>query len=174
MFNFINETHEYILFFDLEFDQTHLVQFAGILFRRISDNNYVPYRSLNAYVQREVTLGFSRYTHISTDFLTHNGVTLADVKWQIEDNLLRDVDDLLIVSHGIQGDLAILQANGIQLPGHRYCTFEHARTLLHRGTMLSLDDVAREAVIYPTLEHNAYTDAWRTVGVFDFLKNIEE
>lgn len=174
MFNFINETHEYILFLDIEFDQTHLIQFAGLLFRRVNDSNYVPYRSLNVYIQRQVSNSFSRYTHISNDFLTHNGVTIDDAIWQIQDNLLEDVDDLLLVSHGLHGDLTILQANGIYLKGQQYCTFEHARTILKRKTMLSLTDIAREAVIYPVLEHNAYVDAWRTVGVYSFLKDLED
>lgn len=34
------EHHEYLLFIDLEFNQRKLIQFAGILFRRIDEETY--------------------------------------------------------------------------------------------------------------------------------------
>ena len=30
-----NENHPYLLFIDIEFDNTHLIQFAGLLFKHI-------------------------------------------------------------------------------------------------------------------------------------------
>lgn len=175
MFNFNNENHAYILFLDTEFDHQELVQFAGILFRRVDENNYTPYRSLNVYIQTPVTAAFTRYTSLSTPFLTSNGVTLDDARWQIEDCLLADVNDLLLVSHGLHSDLAVLHANNINIKhGAEYCTFEKAKVILGRKTQLSLEDLAREAVIYPVLEHNAFVDTWLTVGVYNYLKDMEE
>lgn len=176
MFNFHNETHEYILFIDTEFDQQELVQFCGLLFRQIDGSNYVPYRSLNVYIQLPVTAGFTRYTNISSKFLEHNGVTLEDARWQINECLLKDVGkNILLVSHGLHSDLTVLAKNHISLPhAAEFCTFEKAKTILHRFTQLSLDDLAKEAAIYPAIEHNAYIDAWLTVGVYNYLKDIEE
>lgn len=175
MFHFNNENHAYILFLDTEFDHQELVQFAGVLFRRTGPESYAPYRSLNVYIQTPVTAAFTRYTHISTDFLTSNGVTLEDAKWQIDEYLLPNVTDLLVVSHGLHSDLAVLRANGINLKyGAEYCTFEHAKVVLDRRTQLSLDDLAREAVIYPAHEHNAFMDVWLTIGVYNYLKDMED
>lgn len=104
-----------------------------------------------------------------------NGVTIADAKWQIEDCLLDGVTDLLVVSHGLHSDLTVLRANSINIKyGAEYCTFEKAKTILGRKTQLSLDDLSREAVIYPVHEHNAFMDAWLTVGVYNYLKDMEE
>ena len=176
MFNFYNESHEYILFLDTEFDQQELVQFSGLLFRRVSDNNYAIYRSLNLYIQGPVTAAFTRYTGLSTQFLEHNGVTLEDARWQIMDCLLKDVGkNILLVSHGLHSDLTVLSNNGIVIPhAAEFCTFEKAKTILGRQTRLSLDDIAIETSIYPVMEHNAYIDTWVTVGVYNYLKDIEE
>lgn len=176
MFNFINESHEYILFLDTEFDQQELIQFCGLLFKRVSDSNYVPYRSLNTYVQKPVTLSFTKYTDISSSFLEHNGVSLDDVRWQINDCLLKGIGkDILLVSHGLHSDLTVLSKNDITIPhAAEFCTFEKAKGILGRQARLSLNDLATEAGIYPAIEHNAYLDAWLTVGVYDFLKNLED
>lgn len=176
MFNFNNESHEYILFIDTEFDQQELIQFCGLLFRRVDEHNYVPYRSLNTYIQKPVTTMFTRYTNITSNFLEHNGVSLDDLRWQIEENLYRGINkDVLLVSHGLHSDLTVLRNNGISLPhAAEFCTFEKGKHILHRLTRLSLEDLAKEASIYPAIEHNAYLDAWLTVGVYSYLKDIEE
>lgn len=176
MFKFHNEGHEYILFLDTEFDQLELIQFCGLLFRRVEGDCYVPYRSLNVYVQKPVTLPFTRYTGLTTKFLEHNGVSVADVQWQIEEHLLCDVGaDLLIVSHGVRNDLNVLSHNHISIPhAAEYCTFEKSKQILKRYTQLTLEDLAREACIYPAGEHNAYMDTWLTVGVYSYLKDLED
>lgn len=176
MFNFHNVSNEYILFLDTEFDQQELIQFSGLLFRRISEGNYAPYRSLNVYIQKPVTLVFTRYTGLSTNFLEHNGVTLTDAKWQLEECLLKNVGhDIMLVGHGLHSDLTVLQHNGINIiHAAEFCTFEKAKHILNRLTQLSLEDLAKEASIYPAMEHNAYLDAWLTVGVFNYLKDVED
>lgn len=175
MFNFHNVSNEYILFLDTEFDQQELIQFCGILFRHVEDGNYVPYRSLNVYIQKPVTAIFTRYTGITSNFLEHNGVTLDDAQWQINDCLLKDIGkDIMLVSHGLHSDLSVLERNNISLPhAAEFCTFEKSKHILERLTRLSLEDLAKEAGIYPAIEHNAYLDAWLTVGVFSYLKDIE-
>lgn len=176
MFNFNNESHEYILVLDTEFDQQELIQFAGILLRRVGDGSYVIYRSLNVYIQKPVTAIFTRYTQITSSFLEQYGVTLEDAKWQINDCLLKGVNgDVLLVGHGLHSDLSVLERNGIILRhAAEFCTFEKAKHILGRLTRLSLDDLARDASIYPAIEHNAYLDAWLTVGVYSYLKDLED
>lgn len=176
MLYFHNVNNEYILFLDTEFDQMHLVQFAGLLFRRVEDNFYIPYRSLNTYIQYPVGGAFMRYTGITDKFLEHHGVTLLDFACQLQDDLLNGIsDDILLVSHGLSTDLHVLQSSGIVIPHTKeFCTFEQGRRILHRQNCLSLEDIAIEASIYPITEHNAIADAWLTVGVFDYLKNIED
>ncbi len=176
MFNFQDETHRYILFIDIEFDQMQLVQFCGLLFQRVDGSNYVLQKSLNAYVNTAVSYYFTKYTHISQEFLQQNGVPLPDVRAQIFDDLLGDVDPnhLLLVSHGTRGDINVLKANGIDLaPNSTFCTFENAKRILHRKKNISLEDLGFESAYYPVNEHNAFTDAWLTVGVYGYLKDME-
>ena len=176
MYNFNNETHEYILFMDIEFDQLNLVQFCGVLLRRLDSSNYVIYRSLNAYVQCKVSKYFMRYTGIENDFLERYGVTISDVRSQIQDELLAGVDGnkLLVVSHGVNGDLHILEENGIDIKhSATFCTFEKAKKILKRKDTLTLEDLCFECGVYPVQEHNAYIDTWLTLACFDYLKNME-
>lgn len=50
-----NENHPYLLFIDIEFDNTHLIQFAGLLFKRIdTDGSYQLQTSINQYVSAKV------------------------------------------------------------------------------------------------------------------------
>lgn len=176
MYNFKNENHEYILFMDIEFDQLNLVQFCGILMRRIDGNNYTVYRSLNTYVRQYVSYYFTKFTGITNEFLEHNGVPLDQVQKQINEDLLEGVapQDLEIVSHGVNGDLHILSENNIIIPHDiTFCTFEKAKSILHRHRGLTLEDLCYEASVYPTLEHNAYIDAWLTVAAYGYLKDME-
>lgn len=174
---FHNETHEYILFMDIEFDQLQLVQFAGLLYRRVKGNCYRLYRSLNTYVKTTVDKKyFTPYTNITNDFLEKWGVRLQDVREQISEELLEGVEgkQLLIVSHGVKGDLHILEENDIHIPYEStFCTFEKAKKILKRKTDVSLEDICCESALYPTNEHNAYMDALFTVEAYDYLKDME-
>jgi hypothetical protein len=172
MIFFRNEQHEYVLIFDLEFDQTSLVQFAGLLFKNLGNGVYAIYRTLNTYVSCSPSYPFKSYTHLNEEFLAENGVRKEDVVQQIEDVLLKDIplDKLLVVSHGIQSDKEILIKNCINLqydpktirPIDSFCTFVNARRILKRQNNLKLVDVAREAGWYMDREHNAFNDAWAT------------
>lgn len=175
MLYFDGESHEYILFLDVEFDQMKLIQFAGLLFRKVDDGYYKLFRSLNSYVRGPIGASFEYYTNLSQDFLIKNGVMLSDVKAQITEDLLWNVgNDILLVSHGIKGDLNVLEANGIIIPhAATYCTFEKAKTVLNRKTKISLEDICFECGVYPTGQHNAFIDSWLTVAVFSYLKDME-
>jgi hypothetical protein len=156
MIFFANEQHDYVLTFDIEFDQSSIVQFAGILFKKMgNDGVFAIYRTLNTYVSCNPSYPFRAYTNLSTEFLIENGVRKEDLVQQIEDVFLKDIplDKLLVVSHGLQSDREILIKNCINLqydpktikPIDGYCTFTHARKILARKENLKLCDVAREA-----------------------------
>jgi DNA polymerase III alpha subunit (gram-positive type) len=172
MIYFENETHKYVLIFDIEFDRSDIIQFAGILFKSVGGGVYAVYRTLNTYVSSNPSYPFKMYTNLTREFLEENGVRKEDLVQQIEDVLLKDIplDNLLVVSHGLKSDREILIKNYINLqydpktikPIDGYCTFIHARKILKRATNLKLGDIARECGWYPDREHNAFNDAWTT------------
>lgn len=178
------EKHDYLLFIDLEFDNTKLIQFAALLFKSIDeDGGYQLMRSYNAYVSATVCYPFAEYTKITNNFLAENGVPLKDVKSFIFDELLKEVplNKVELISHGLRNDRVILIENGINLsnidgkaPIDGYCTFKNARRILKRTTELSLNDLALELGFYMFAPHNAYNDVWATVAVFTYLKKLEE
>lgn len=176
------ETHEYILFMDIEFSKNELVQFAGLLFKQIDDETYQLMRSINQYVTTKVCYPFMEYTHITNTFLQENGIPIQDVVYLVQEDFLGDINlnQILVVSHGLKNDRAVLSDAGINLiscgekPIDGYCTFNNARRILNRTSCVKLSDLADEAGYYLHNAHNAYEDAWATVAVFTFLKKIEQ
>ena len=49
-----NETHPYLVFMDIEFQNKSLIQFSGLLFAKIDDGVYQLMRSCNQYVTAKV------------------------------------------------------------------------------------------------------------------------
>lgn len=171
-----NETHPYILVFDIEFDKDILVQFSGLLFKRIGDSIYQLAGSYTQYVKHKPSYPFTQYTGIRKDFLENNGVTKEDIKLGVLEDLIGNIPlkDILIVSHGLKNDRKILLKNDIDLTEcDGWCTFNNAKTILNRGKNLKLDDIAAEAGFYLDGAHNAYHDAWATVSVLTYLKKLE-
>ncbi len=182
-----NEKHPYLLFFDLEFNDKELIQFAGLLFTRIDNETYQLKSSYNAYVSASVCYSFTEYTNITNNFLAENGVPLDDVTEYIFNEFLKDVplQELELISHGLKNDRIILQENGINLstitaedgkitPIDGYCTFKNARKILNRNKNLSLEAICNEGGYYLPNAHNAYGDAWATVSAYTYLKKIEK
>ena len=185
-----NEWHPYLLFIDLEFNNQELVQFSGLLFKNIDEDNgiYQLMRSCNQYVSSKVCYPFIEYTNITNNFLEENGITLKDLQLIIKDDLLGDINpaELLVISHGLRNDRIVLNMAGISilssyygeddklLPIDGYCTFTNARRILDRANHLTLEDIATEAGYYLHHAHNAYNDVWAEVSVYSFLKKIEE
>lgn len=182
-----NENHPYLLFIDLEFFNTkdstnHLVQFAGLLFKRIDTDTYQLMRSYNQYVTEKVCYPFAEYTSITNNFLAENGVPLDDLVASIQEDLeaIVPLNELLIISHGLKNDRIVLNEAGFKLntyndqPIDGYCTFTNARRILKRNEHLTLTDLCEEAGYYLHHAHNAYNDAWGEVAVFTYLKKIEE
>lgn len=185
-----NENHQYLLFIDLEFfngkeglaNVNHLVQFAGLLFKRIDTETYQLMRSCNEYVTEKVCYPFAEYTSITTNFLVENGVPLKDMVASIEEDFLQDIDrsQLLVITHGLKNDRIVLNDAGINLsvfngqPIDGYCTFTNSRRILKRTDHLTLGDISEEAGYFLHNAHNAYNDAWAEVAVFTYLRKIEE
>lgn len=109
-----NEQHEYILIFDIEFDDLKLVEFSGLLFQRIGENVYQLAKSINQYINTDIGYRFVSYTNITSAFLQENGVSLRELQDMLRDFMPQcDVHQLLLVSHGLRSDLLLLQKNGI-------------------------------------------------------------
>ena len=183
-----NEKHSHLIMIDLEFNNRDLVQFAGLLFKRIDDDgSYQLMRSCNQYITTRVCFPFMEYTSITNGFLEANGITLSDMQTIIFDDFLADVDlsDALIISHGLKNDRLILTANGINLsnttdpvrgktvPIDGYCTFNNGRRILGRENHLTAVDIANECGYYLHHAHNAFNDVWAEVAIFTYLKKIE-
>lgn len=179
-----NENHNYLLFIDLEFNNRTLVQFSGVLFKKIEDDGtYQLMRSSNVYISTKVCYPFVDYTNITNDFLSQNGVPLTDAISLIEDEFLGGIplNEILIISHGLRNDRLILQENGLNItttddgkPIDGYCTFNNAKRILNRKNQLTLNEVATEAGYYIHNAHNAFMDVWAEIAVFTYLKKKEE
>lgn len=171
-----NEDHPYLLFVDIEFNNMDLVQYSGLLFRKIDLETYQLMRSCNIYITRQVCYAFADYTSITNNFLKENGVPLESARDLIENEFLADIDhkDLMIISHGLKNDLIVLQKAGFATDYDGYCTFTNARRILKRNTELTLADIANEAGYYLHAAHNAFNDAWAEVSVYTFLRKVEE
>lgn len=178
-----NENHPYLVFLDLEFNNKTLVQFAGLLFKRIDTDTYQLMRSCNQYITTKVCFPFIEYTNITNGFLDENGVSAQDLKSIIFNDFLADVSlkDIMVVSHGLKNDRLILTQNDINLttsddrkiPVDGYCTFNNAKRILNREKMVSAQDLANECGYYLHHAHNAFNDVWAEVAIFTYLKKIE-
>lgn len=182
-----NEKHPYILFIDIEFNNQVLVQFAGLLFKRIDDETYQLIRSCNQYVTTKVCYPFMDYTAITNNFLDENGIPLKDLVEIVYNDFLAGVPykDLEVISHGLKNDRIILNANGINLSNYTtetgkvkpidgYCTFNNAKRILNRVSQLTVADLCRESGYYLHNAHNAYNDVWAEVAIYTYLKKLEQ
>ena len=105
-----NTNKEYLLFLDIEFNNLDLVQYAGLLFKKIEDETYQLMRSCNLYITTQVCYAFADYTSITNNFLKENGVPLESAIDIIENDFLADVpqNQLMLISHGVKNDCIVL------------------------------------------------------------------
>lgn len=177
-----NENHRYLLFIDLEFSNQSLVQFAGLLFKRIDNETYQLADSVNVYITQKVCYPFMEYTSITNSFLQENGIPLDDARALIMDEFLHDIplNELEVISHGLRNDRLVLTEAGINLSNYQgapidgYCTHINGRRILGRQNHLTLGDIAEECGYYLHAAHNAYNDVWAEVSVFTYLKKLEQ
>lgn len=174
-----NIEKEYVCTFDIEHDHGNILQFAGVLFKRIGDNLYQIARSINAYKKEsEVSPFIASLTGLDAEFLNEVGVEEDEFKETIS-NLISGIDpnDVLFVSHGVTQDWSALKENGLVDPDFNYnklCTYRMAKRVLNRDKNLRLSDIARECGYYVHNAHNAYDDAMATACILSFLTKIEE
>lgn len=174
----LNPQIKNIILFDIEYDMDNLVQIAILTLKRTNYNTFKLNRSINQYVKQPQPLNtfFTRYTGITDQFLNDNGVPLSIVQELIQELLSETgVDDTVVISHGLKNDLLVLNKNQVPLTKckYHYCTYNKAKSLLHRKDHLTLGEIAAESGYYLFNAHNAYADVWATLNVFCYLTEVE-
>ena len=171
-----------VLVFDAEYNEGQLIQFSGILFRKIEEDIFQVSKSLNMYVKLQegkVNPFIERFTGITDIFLETFGENIEEAKERIEE-LIKVEGSLVIVSHGLTNDRRTMLNNDVDLYTYNdeiidgLCTYNAAKRLLGREKKLSLEDVAADAGIFLSNGHNAFDDAWATISVFSLLSKLEE
>jgi DNA polymerase III alpha subunit (gram-positive type) len=170
-----------VLVFDAEYNEGDLIQFSGIMFKQVEEDIFQISKSLNIYVK--LPLGYSvnrfiqQFTGISNEFLEEFGLEIDQALLEIK-SLVNVTHDLIFVSHGLYNDRQTLSNNGVdfytldkkdgpQYPG--ICTYNLAKKVLKRETKLKLAEVASDAGLFLSNDHNAFDDTWATVAILSFL-----
>ena len=179
---FKGQKNKNILIFDAEYNEGTLIQFSGLLFKSLDNGLYQISKSLNIYVKLKngrINNFIRAFTGITDEFLDSNGITIKQAQQQIQE--LLDVDDLLVVSHGLYNDRQIMLDNGVDMYLNSneeeiigICSYKMAKRILDRDKHLTLKDVAMDAGLFLSNDHNAFDDAWATVAVFSLLNKLEE
>lgn len=181
---FKNIKEDNILIFDAEYNEGDLIQFAALLFRKIEKDIFQICKSLNIYIKLEpekhINYFIEDFTGITNEILDNYGIELSEAKKVITDFLVCN-GSILFVSHGLHNDRQILYDNGIDFyflnettPINGFCTYNASKSLLKRDSKLTLGDVANEVGIFLNHKHNAFDDAWATMGIFSFLCRLKE
>lgn len=183
VFKGISNSH--VLIFDAEYNEGHIIQFAGLLFRRIEEDIFQIEKSTNFYVKlpegKSVNYFISDFTGITDSYLNAFGETLEDARQMIYDLIKIKEDDLVVVSHGLHNDRQTLLNNDIDLyfdsEGREIiglCTYSAAKRLLNKDKKLRLEDIAADSGLFLSNNHSAFDDAWATVSVFCLMSKLEE
>lgn len=167
-----------IIIFDIEYDQDLLVQVAFLILGEKEPNIFELQKSFNVYINPNQLLNsfFVKYTNITNEFLCDNGVDLTVARALVDEVLLDvDLNNSLLVSHGIKCDYKILVDNNIKLKKvtKHYCTHNAAKRLLKQNTTFTLKEIAKNACYQMFDEHNAYADVWGTFYAFCYLNDLE-
>lgn len=165
-----NMSCPYICAFDVEHDAGKLVQFSGIVFKRIGDGLYQLCRNLNIYHKVTISKFITQFTGLTQDFLNENGVTRSEFINSFQEFLEGiDCEDIMFFAHGAYQDVSVLINNGLPLDGARYmCTHTMAKQILDRADHLTVQDIAEECG-YMYAAHDAYQDAWATAVILSYL-----
>jgi DNA polymerase III epsilon subunit-like protein len=183
VFKGISNSH--VLIFDAEYNEGYLIQFSGLLFRKIEKDIFQIEKSTNFYVRlpegKEINFFIKDFTGITDSYLNTFGEDPKDAIEFIKNLTEIEEDDLLVVSHGLHNDRQTLLNNEVDLyldsQGREIegmCTYNAAKRLLNREKKLRLEDVAADAGIFLGNNHNAFDDAWATVSVFCLMCKLEE
>lgn len=166
---------------DAEYSEGDLIQFAGIMFRKIGESLYQTSKTENIYVKLEkgksVNFFIQDFTGITDAYLEVYGQTLTEAKKNILEFL--DVEGTLaLVSHDIRNDNDMLYGIGIDLEKHAralICTYRLAQLIYGEahGQKLNLGYLAEEAGFKHSNNHNAMDDVWATTAVFSLLNKLK-
>jgi len=181
---FKNRKEKNILVFDAEYNEGDLIQFAGILFKRIDKDLYQINKSMNIYVKlndsKKINYFIEKFTGITDDLLEELGFTQEQAINELDFLLDGLENDLLVVSHGLYNDRITLENNGFELFERKgkqifgYCTYNNGKRILKRDKNLSLSDMADEAGLFLSNHHDAFRDTIATVAVFSLLCKLED
>ena len=99
------------------------------------------------------------------------GITQADVdfapEWhQIRDDIDEFVGGCRLVGHNVNFDIRFMRANGIDIPGGSYDTFDLARVVLPAGPEFGLERLSARFGIVHDAPHRALSDALASKDLF--------
>ena len=174
-----NTNYKNIILFDIEYDKASLVQVAFLILDAKQHNMFEVQKSCNVYIKQNHLLSpfFVQYTNITDAYLRDNGLDLPRARALVEQVISNiDVNNTLLVGHGIDNDMRLLDENNFCLSrfSNRYDTYKNARKKLKRDKFLTLKDVAAEDGYFMFNEHNAYADVWGLLHAFVFLKEMKK
>ena len=161
----------YVCVFDIEHDQCELVQFAGLMFKRVGDGLYQLCRNINLYFKHKASAFFQQFSKISQEFLDTNGLEKTE-GLQMLDNFFYGIDkkDIILSSLGVFQDTVILNRNGFATDKFQtLCTYELSKTTMSRRNHLTVRDLCNECGCIGLADHNAYNDAIMTAFILSFL-----
>lgn len=161
----------YACVFDIEHDQGRLIQFAGLIFKRVGEGLYQVCRNLNVYVKQDITPFFKQFSKITQDFLNQYGVSLEEATALFEQFIQGiEKNEMVFCSHGVFQDSLILERNGIMIKDYpSICTYELAKKVLQRNNHVTVHDLCSESGCVGMAEHNAYSDAFMAACILSFL-----
>lgn len=174
-----NETYDKLVFFDTEFSKLDLVQASFLTLERIDENDhFFLTSSLNVFVNTKVTPQFEAYTGIKQGFLGNEGLSKDKAKDVIQDYIDEyniDESDCLIIGHGLNQDIEVLERFGCSLlKSHYYDTHHEGKILTGRTSKLKMSDLLLDAGYFQGNAHDAYQDARNLIPVYSYLKRLEE
>lgn len=174
-----NIKYKNIILFDIEYDKNSLVQVAFLILGAKEPNMFEIQKSFNVYIKQSHLLSpfFVSYTNITDAYLRDNGLDLPRARALVDGVISNiDVNDTLLVGHGIDNDMRLLDKEQICLSRfyNRYDTYKKAKAILKRNDCLTLADVAAEDGFFMFNNHNAYADVWGLLHCFCFLNKEEQ
>ena len=167
-----------IILFDIEYDNSTLVQLAFLILGAKEPNMFEIRKSINVYIKPNHLLSpfFIKYTGITDAYLRDNGLDLSGARALVED-VIFDIksEDTLLVGHGIDNDMRLL--DNCKFSFSRFCnkcdTYKRAKKILKRTNNLTLSDLAAEDGYCAFNEHNAYADVWSLLHAFCVINRLE-
>ena len=173
-----NVEQDKIVFLDTEFmEGRELIQAAFIIYERVDDKqHYFLTTSLNVYVNTKISPAFETYTGIKTGFLGNVGISKYQARVVINDFLDKNFVNscnTLVVGHGVNQDLLVLNEFGCSVQTATYDTLENAKIILERQKDLKLSDLLLDAGLIQGVAHDAYQDTRNLMPIFAHLKWIE-